>query len=64
VTEGLSEAEAREAFGVFAYLDNMLAWVTMRDEAGLDGKEVGEAVAWAMQVLIEDLRRRQVAAGK
>jgi len=38
--------------------------VTMRDEAGLDGKEVGEAVAWAMQVLIEDLRRRQVAAGK
>jgi TetR/AcrR family transcriptional regulator, cholesterol catabolism regulator len=64
VTEGLSEAEAREACGVFAYLDNMLAWVTMRDEAGLDGKEVGEAVAWAMQVLIEDLRRRQVAAGK
>jgi AcrR family transcriptional regulator len=62
VTDGLSEAETRRAFAVFAYLDNMLAWVTMRDEAGLDGKEVGATVAWAMQVLIEDLRRRQQAA--
>jgi AcrR family transcriptional regulator len=63
VTDGLPAAEARRAFGIFAYLDNMLAWVTMRDEAGLDGKEVGAAVAWAMQVLIDDLRRRQKAAG-
>jgi AcrR family transcriptional regulator len=63
VTDGLPEAEARRAFGVFAYLDNMLAWVTMRDEAGLDGKEVGAAVTWAMQVLIDDLRQRQTAAG-
>jgi AcrR family transcriptional regulator len=59
VTDGLPEAEATRAFAVFAYLDNMLAWVTMRDEAGLDGKEVGAAVAWAMEVLIDDLRRRR-----
>jgi AcrR family transcriptional regulator len=64
VTDGLSAKEARRAFAVFAYLDNMLAWVTMRDEAGLDGKEVGAAVAWAMEVLIKDLRRRHRAAGK
>jgi AcrR family transcriptional regulator/quercetin dioxygenase-like cupin family protein len=64
VTDGLPEAEARRAFAVFAYLDNMLAWVTMREEAGLDGREVGEAVAWAMQVLIDDLRRRQRAAAR
>lgn len=63
VTDGLPEAEARRAFAVFAYLDNMLAWLTMRDEAGLDGKETGAAVAWAMTVLIDDLRRRQQAAG-
>src|SRR5207248_1304574 len=44
-------------------LNNMLAWVTMRDEAGLDGSEVGAAVGWAMSVLIDDLRRRQRAAG-
>ena len=64
VTEGLPEAESRRAFAVFAYLNNMLAWVTMRDEAGLDGKEVGAAVGWAMNVLIDDLRRRQRAAGQ
>jgi TetR/AcrR family transcriptional regulator, cholesterol catabolism regulator len=63
VTDGLPESEARQAFAVFAYLDNMLAWLTMRDEAGLDGKETGAAVAWAMNVLIDDLRRRQQAAG-
>jgi len=63
VTDGLPEAEARRAFAVFAYLDNMLAWLTMRDEAGLDGNETGAAVAWAMSVLIDDLRRRQRAAG-
>jgi len=63
VTDGLPEAEARQAFALFAYLDNMLAWLTMRDEAGLDGKETGAAVAWAMSVLIDDLRRRQRAAG-
>jgi AcrR family transcriptional regulator len=64
VTDGLSELEARQAFAVFAYLNNVLAWVTMRDEAGLDGKQVGAAAAWAMDVLIEDLRRRQLAAGQ
>jgi len=63
VTDGLSDEEAQRAFAVFAYLDNMLAWVTMREEAGLDGKEVGAAVAWTMEVLIKDLRRRQQAAG-
>jgi hypothetical protein len=63
VTDGLPKAEARQAYAVFAYLDNMLAWLTMRDEAGLDGKEAGAAVAWAMNVLIDDLRRRQRAAG-
>jgi len=63
VTDGLPEDEAQRAFAVFAYLNSMLAWVTMREEAGLDGKQVGAAVAWAMQVLIDDLRRRQRAAG-
>jgi AcrR family transcriptional regulator len=64
VTDGLPEDEARQAFAVFAYLNSMLAWVTMREDAGLDGKQVGAAVAWAMRVLIDDLRRRQRAAGR
>ena len=36
----------------------------MRDEAGLNGKEIGEAIAWAMDTLIEDLRRRNAAGAE
>lgn len=58
VTDRLTEREQRGAFAVFCHLANMLAWVTMHDEGGLDGAEIGDAVEWAMQTLIEDLRRR------
>lgn len=58
VTDRLTEREQRGAFAVFCYLENMLAWVTMHDEGGLDGAEVGDAVEWAMRALIADLRRR------
>lgn len=58
VTDRLTEREQRGAFAVFCHLANMLAWVTMHDEGGLEGAEIGDAVEWAMQTLIEDLRRR------
>ncbi|PYV09043.1 MAG: TetR family transcriptional regulator [Acidobacteria bacterium] len=64
VTDRLPRREQRKAFAVLGYLENMLAWVTMRDEAGLDGREAGEAVEWAMRTLINDLRRRNNAAGR
>lgn len=63
ISDRLPEDEVRKAQAVFFYLENMLAWVTMRDEAGLSGKEVGEAVAWAIGTLVNDLRRRNDAAG-
>ncbi len=63
-TSNLPEREQRQAFGVLAYLENMLAWATMRDEAELGGREIGEALEWAMRTLIEDLRRRNDAAGR
>lgn len=59
----VSELERRQAFAVLAYLENVLAWVTMRDEAGIDGREAGEAIEWAMRTLIDDLHRRNRAAG-
>jgi AcrR family transcriptional regulator len=62
VTGNLTEAERRQAEGVFGHLNNMLAWVTMRDEAGMTGEEIGEALRWAMQTLAGDLRRRNDAA--
>ena len=63
VTGNLSRAEQRRAEAVFGYLSSMLAWLTMRDENGFSGGESGAAVSWAMQVLIDDLRRRNEAAG-
>ena len=63
VTDNLPKQEVREAEAVVFYLESMLAWVTMRDEAGLNGKETGEAIAWAIGTLVADLRRRNQAAG-
>ena len=63
VTDNLPKQEVREAEAVFFHLESMLAWVTMRDEAGLNGKQTGEAIAWAIRTLVADLRRRNQAAG-
>ena len=63
VIGNLPDAEQRQAAAVFGYLSNMLAWLTMRDENGFTGDESGAAIAWVMDVLIEDLRRRNEAAG-
>jgi len=63
VTGNLPAADQHRAEAVFGYLINMLAWVTMRDENGFSGQETGEAVSWAIQVLLDDLRRRNEAAG-
>jgi AcrR family transcriptional regulator len=54
----LSEAELRRAEAVLAYLHNMLAYTTLREENGLSGEEVGEAIGWAIRTLIKDLRKR------
>ncbi len=57
--DGLSERELRQAEAVLAYLHNMLAYTTLREEQGLSGEEIGEALGWAIRALVDDLRRRQ-----
>jgi AcrR family transcriptional regulator len=54
----LDEPELRQAEAVLAYLHNMLAYTTLREENGLSGAEIGEAVGWAIRTLIADLRKR------
>jgi AcrR family transcriptional regulator len=54
----LPESELRRAEAVLAYLHNMLAYVTLREESGLAGEEIGEAVGWAINTLVGDLRGR------
>lgn len=53
----LSEPELRRAEAVLAYLHNMLAYTSLREESGLSGEEVGDAIGWAIRTLIADLRR-------
>jgi len=55
---GAPQAELRRAEAVLAYLHNMLAYTTLREESGLDGKEIGLGIAWAIRTLADDLRRR------
>jgi AcrR family transcriptional regulator len=56
----LAEPELRRAEAVLAYLHNMLAYTTLREESGLSGEEIGEAVGWAIRTLVEDLRQRHI----
>jgi AcrR family transcriptional regulator len=58
---GLSKRELRQAEAVLAYLHNMLAYTTLREEQQLSGAEIGEALGWAIRTLVADLRRRQQA---
>lgn len=51
------EPELRRAEAVLAYLHNMLAYTTLREESGLSGEEIGAAVGWAIRTLVEDLRQ-------
>jgi AcrR family transcriptional regulator len=55
---GLPPDDLRRAEAVLGYLHNMLAYTTLRDENGLSGEEIGEALAWAIRTLVTDLRRR------
>lgn len=54
---GLSEQELLRGEAVLAYLHNMLAYTTLREENGLSGEQIGDAVGWAIRTLVADLRR-------
>lgn len=54
----LSEVELRQAESVLAYLHNILAYTSLREESNLSGEEVGAAVGWAIRVLTAELRRK------
>jgi AcrR family transcriptional regulator len=56
VTAGLPASHRAEAEAVTAYLASIQAWITMQDEFGLSGEQVGEAVSWAINTLLADLQ--------
>ena len=58
----LGNEELRQAEAVLGYLHNILAYTSLREENGLSGEEIGEAVGWAIRTLTADLRSRNQKA--
>ena len=57
VTDDLEPAERRRALAVLYLLVSAPAWQAMKDQWGLEGEEAGQAAAWAVRVLTDELRR-------
>jgi AcrR family transcriptional regulator len=51
----LKPSELRRATSVIHYLTSSEAWRSMKDESGLTGREAGQAVTWAIRVLLREL---------
>jgi len=58
LTEKLEKEEARRVAAVIAFLISSNTWITIQDESGLDGDEIRLGVSWAIDVLVDDLKRR------
>jgi AcrR family transcriptional regulator len=58
LTEQLDEDEARRVTAVIAFLISSNTWITIQDESGLDGDEIRLGVSWAIDLLVDDLKRR------
>ena len=57
LTQELDPKERLRALAVVYLLVSAPAWQAMREQWGLDGTEAGNAAAWAVRVLTDELRR-------
>jgi hypothetical protein len=58
-TVGLPVHESRRVAAVVAHLCSSASWIALQDEARLSPEESREAITWALDTLVGDLRRRQ-----
>jgi AcrR family transcriptional regulator len=58
LTSRLAEEDRVAAEAIISYLASIQAWVTIQDELGLTGAQVGRAVTWAIGTLLADLETR------
>ena len=63
VSGNLPADEARRAEAVLGYIRSGRAWLVLHDHYGLDGDEIVSALDWAASTLLDDVRRRNEAAG-
>jgi AcrR family transcriptional regulator len=62
LTEGLPRRERHHIASTILTLCSISGWMHMRDYCGYDGREAGEATAYAIGLLVEAGRRRAAAA--
>lgn len=55
-TRGLSAADRQRLEMIVHLLYSASAWETMRDYAGVDGAQAGDAASWALGILIDAVR--------
>lgn len=60
----LSAKEQRQATAILSLLHSSRTWQAFKDDFGIDGKESGKVVAWALRTLVADLRRRDAEAAQ
>ena len=64
LTAGLDPDLARRATAVIAHLCSAASWVTVSDDSGLDDDDAQQAVAWAIDALVEVLQSLQPKTGR
>ncbi len=52
----LPPLKRQQLFGVLQLVGSSEGWLSLKDNAGLDGAQAGEAVAWALKLLLESAR--------
>ncbi len=55
-TRGATAKDRRRIEAVAHALYSAAAWESMRDYAGIDGKQAGDAASWALQILIDAMQ--------
>jgi AcrR family transcriptional regulator len=61
MTEAAPDADPQDvqrAFMIIRCLASSLTWTFFREQLDVDGREAGQAVAWAIEILIRDLKDR------
>lgn len=58
-TSRLAKPKRSRVIAVIAYLASLQSWMTMTSEFGLTGAEVGEAVTWAIQTLLNAVEEEE-----
>jgi AcrR family transcriptional regulator len=58
----LPDREVERAAAVLGYLCSSRAWITIQDESGLEARDAQGAVEWAIETLLDRLRRDERTA--